>query len=297
MEFIEDVFYFLCIVFLLFNFTVCYIQYKISLIYNTVYLDSNTDNIIKQSHQNKIKSRVLNILKCIIYITGFVLATFITILYLIVSSLPDNNTLHLNQLDTFFITNSISIVLIINTTFIIPNMVATFNISQHINRNRIILLLRMFSVFFFPLLFAALILPDCGSGWTQFWLPCISEKNSFKLSYVSKTGIEMETISTFADFCQYRSLTDIDWNKCLRTFLYHWTYVIIIKLFMMMLMPLFILIGKNLYRYIVNKLKKSKCFCIKYKYCEMCISWIPILTKIQIESQYIMIIENLELVM
>ena len=90
------------------------------------------------------------------------------------------------------------------------------------------------------------------------------------------------------DVCQpVKNLVDINWNKCIRSFMYRWCQVVMEKIIIMIFMPFFVIIFKTL------RQKLSLRFC--------CIKWFKKKygergNRTVIDMEYCMIINKLELV-
>lgn len=96
------------------------------------------------------------------------------------------------------------------------------------------------------------------------WKNCVNDKNSFDIVYPLKiapitlnhsdgTGQStylFDTVNlnvlTHSDVCSFKLFDKMNWNKCIRTILYKWCNILVLKIIILFFMPLFIVIKKTL---------------------------------------------------
>lgn len=102
-------------------------------------------------------------------------------------------------------------------------------------RTEIIMFLRTINIIVLPTLFSFLYLNDCGKKWTGYWNKCVYEKGVFDQYETIDAGDTSITvqISSSSDICDPTSFNDIDYNKCIRSFFFKWSIVVMEKLFVL----------------------------------------------------------------
>eukprot|EP01083_Nonionella_stella_P094359 264682_1 len=193
----------------------------------------------------------------------FLFGLFITFLYFIFESLPNHNIFKLES--SFlrdFSTYCISFVLVINTTIIIPKLtdLLSYNVTcLAINNNKIVLIniLRTIISIILPIIASFIFLNDCGGAWSLCWNECIDDPNSFTIVYENTnpvTGLVWDNMVLLKhdDICSVKSANHINWDKCYRSFIYHWSQVIITKLCILVFMPILYILKVFLMRFILS---------------------------------------------
>ena len=112
--------------------------------------------------------------------------------------------------------------------------------------------MRSLSTIIIPLIVSIILLNDCGRGWTYLWKQCHGDQNREQLHNVVPMTVKSKVdplnpfsdrhdfcnfqieISNYETICGFQSITS---NKCIRQFLYSWSYVITEKLLIMVFMP------------------------------------------------------------
>eukprot|EP01084_Bolivina_argentea_P151415 264273_1 len=276
-------------------FTLCII-FNIIVIYEVFYLcldvfslqcNKKTDesNLIRNVvNDGKNKSMYLRVIAVIWYSFLYLFFTAITIFYLIFESLPNDNILRLNDIERNIIINIVSLILAINTSIIIPNLVDSISSGEihHYHRSKIILLLRTMNIILIPMISAIFLLNDCGNYWTKLWNPCRVNGNDFNIdtTYATNQIDSFEAhVLTQNDVCNPKGINEIQFDKCIRSFFYQWSYVVMVKVIIMIFMPMFVILSRWIRRRTLGK-------CIK--------KWS--INKTAIDSEYCMIVTNLETV-
>lgn len=196
--------------------------------------------MIKKQKRAKYCHVTLIIVYSLLYLAGI----GIVILYLIASSLPEQNVLNLMQSEAILITQSIGLVLFVNNRYIIRgliNIIAKKNDFVYFYRSEFVLLLRILNTIIIPLIASIFILNDCGRYWVTFWDYC--NDNDLKSEFDShilvdyRCGEEIKCeikdefqILSANDVCSSPSISGFNVNRCIRSFFYHWSFVIMMKL-------------------------------------------------------------------
>eukprot|EP01084_Bolivina_argentea_P155941 271728_1 len=100
-------------------------------------------------------------------------------------------------------------------------------------------------------------LPDCGNFWVKFWEDCNDEqKGQFDIGYESNDFYDEGYVSLMSsnEICHSKSVFDIGWNKCIRTFYAKWSLIIIQKTCIMIFMPFIIIIFKIFQQKIISNI-------------------------------------------
>eukprot|EP01084_Bolivina_argentea_P180416 311711_1 len=149
-------------------------------------------------------------------------------------------------------------------------------------RSKIIMILRTLSSIIIPILSSIVLLNDCGSLWSQLWIPCLNNnnENAFDIAvpvssipYTQYFGTE-QTDYTYLHFdslplqilsekevCDTISIDDFTqrtMNRCIRSFLFEWCNVLMIKMIIMCFMPVFILCYKSIKRKLLKQQRSNQ---------------------------------------
>ena len=98
----------------------------------------------------------------------------------------------------------------------------------------VIIILHYVNCVIIPFIAAIIFLQDCGRNWTLFWNQCIDDllRSKYDISThiidYSPYFMEFELMSS-NDICETVSLMNITWNECIRSFLYNWSFVMILN--------------------------------------------------------------------
>eukprot|EP01083_Nonionella_stella_P084640 234356_1 len=216
------------------------------------------------------------------------------ILYLFCESLPNDNTLINSSIVREIITKGISLVLIVTNSIVVPQLVKSSTVllpSQFIKRKsvQIVLFLRTVNILIVPVIASLFLLNDCGKWWTLYWIPC-SDNNKHDVFDIPFTipglldGLETQLqLSSSKDVCSPQPISSINWSKCIRSFFYRWTYVVMKKFMIMIVMPVCIIIFKIVKQTVMRKYNAWMGKAYKNTY-----------QKMEIDSQYSMIITSFE---
>eukprot|EP01084_Bolivina_argentea_P082159 148770_1 len=75
-----------------------------------------------------------------------------------------------------------------------------------------------------------ILLQDCGRQWIKLWDTRVF--NELKQIYDASIDTDYDIFNigmSSNDICESISFLNIDWNKCIRSWLYHWSFIIIYK--------------------------------------------------------------------
>eukprot|EP01084_Bolivina_argentea_P044024 81054_1 len=136
---------------------------------------------------------------------------------------------------------------------------------------------RILTTIIIPIILSFLLLNNCGNGWTKLWNPCLNDPYSFDMyGYLTPSNIIINStyiyareyafadigleVSYHSEICSSLTFNNISWNKCIRTFLFKWCNVLIIKMIVMFFIPIWIIIYKSIKIKIfsITKYKKEK---------------------------------------
>eukprot|EP01084_Bolivina_argentea_P135679 239049_1 len=238
---------------------------------------------------------VTNILQLFIYLFLYLTGVFMIILYLFCESLPDDNTLIPSSSIRMFISKSISIALAILNAFVVPRLFDSIEMFAHFMkpyRHQVLLLLRTLNTLIIPIITSIIVLNDCGRYWTAYWTPCNSNTESnFDLSiHIKESDAIIPVLNVQLleenDVCSRSNALSIDWNKCIRSFFYRWTYVIMTKFIILIFMPVFVIVWK------LFKNKLTNWYYERRKQLDKCKS-----NTINVDMEYMMLISNFESVL
>ena len=187
--------------------------------------------------------------KLLFYGVLFALNLFILFCYILFQSLPEDNVLGIPSAVQYISEHCISLIIAINSSLIIPNFthyfLTLFGYSVKEHSNKFILVIRTMTTIIIPITLSFYLLDDCGRGWTNLWKPCDDPmflEDSVYDYYHKKTAILHHD-----DVCSVSSVTEMDLNKCIRSFLRQWCDVLLLKMFIMMFMPIFIIFKKTVW--------------------------------------------------
>eukprot|EP01083_Nonionella_stella_P008010 23053_1 len=225
--------------------------------------DTNiNDNAINTNSNNRFvqKTRYSHILYalwvmvyCVLYLVGI---SFV-VMYWVARSLPEQNVLHLRQSESILITQSIGLILFINNEFIIKGLVGL--VAKHYDfvyfyRSEFELGLRINNSIIVPLISSIILLNDCGKYWIHLWDYCNNEELRQEFDFWATVGYdaceeqECDTNIMLLSAHEVCSKPSIDVNKCIRSFFYHWTFAIMMKLIFTMIASIFGLLWKSITR-------------------------------------------------
>ena len=136
-------------------------------------------NTIDKKQDSKLKLFI----KFVFYVALYILTIFLTVLYFLFNSLPNNNILHMDNFKTnLLIDLSMAIALSTISAIILPNFVniclRLFNLSLNKFRNHFIMMHRTFLTIILPFIISVLLLSQCGNLWVKFWNECKNSKSS-----------------------------------------------------------------------------------------------------------------------
>eukprot|EP01083_Nonionella_stella_P106336 306667_1 len=206
------------------------------------------------------------------YLCLYLIGLSILLIYLISESLPGDNIFHIQSNVQYAVSKSIAFVLVIVNTFITPKFVRLSLLICHCkgvqSHNKYTMILRMLTSIIIPFVFSVIVLDACASQWTQLWKPCIDDPQQFDIadqvhisSYMFGSHrvifppISIDVLSS-TQICKSLSLTEIDFNKCLRSFLFSWSHVLVVKMITMVFMPILILYKRKIMPYLKHKCKR-----------------------------------------
>ena len=215
---------------------------------------------------NDTKAKITRTLSFLILLILFLVANVFVVVSIIVDNLPSHNILRINALQVSSISIPLPLALSINTAVIIPKFVdschkfiylkrdhlSTIYVTKY--RSLIILLLRSVSMIIVPMISSVFLIQNCGNYWVKFWHECNSNRrNQFDVAFsylfspdanIAET-LEM-TLLDSSKICNPTQLSDIQWDKCIRTFSSQWSLVVTKKMAVMILLPFFVIVKKFL---------------------------------------------------
>ena len=235
-------------------------------------LDEMTGGSTSRSADVGDESRVIIIVKCIGYGFLFLINMFSLLCYILSQSLPDENILNVGPIILFISEHCISLVIALNSALVIPRfahyVLLAFRCSSATNVNAFILVIRSITTIVIPIAMSFLLYNDCGRGWVNLWIPC-NDPNTFQI--FDELSNPPNPVLDHDDVCS--PFSDMDWNECIRSFLFEWCNVLMMKMVIMMFMPILIIVKETL--------------CRKYHGKESCIV---------IDSEYTMLTTKLEII-
>ena len=221
---------------------------------NSNYINHHKRTRLESTNKGrKCKNRCM----CIIYTILYGLSILFLLLYILSESLPNDNVLQIKDAYRKLLSFFIYFIMAVNTSIITPKFVNAIlnllNLSEFSNKSKVIMILRTLSTIVIPLICSFILQSNCGNGWVLYWNPCIYEKESFDMSseVISNSNYGYNyasnvVVSTKESVCSIVSYPNIKWNKCLRTFLFKWCNVLMIKMIIMFFMPLVIVLIKTI---------------------------------------------------
>ena len=194
-----------------------------------------------KSGQDKTPEEAKSTSKCCVialYFALYIMGLSVVVIYLISTSLPDDNILGMNQNETIIITQSIGLILFINNRHIIRGLVNSIaNTSEIVYHYRaeFVLFLRMLNIVILPLFASIFLLNDCGKYWSNFWNHCIDQEKKSKFDVFVDVGRvyfyhQRVQVLSSESICPPPTVLGMNPNRCIRSFLYHWSFVVMMKL-------------------------------------------------------------------
>ena len=198
------------------------------------------------------------------YTLLFLVNICLLICYILSHQLPDDNVLGIGATVRELLSRFISFILAVNSSLITPKFthyfLRLFGCSVEKNANKCILVIRTITTIIIPVIFSFILLNDCGSGWTYLWNPC-KDPTTFDVVVPLETqygydwfGVTISnpisldlSVLQHDDVCALSSFGDLEWNKCIRSFLSEWCSVLMWKMVIMMFMPIGIILKKTLW--------------------------------------------------
>eukprot|EP01084_Bolivina_argentea_P311464 539120_1 len=257
----------ICVVWVIFMFLVSNHVYNIQ-------INQKQDKYLSQSQQ---RTDINMHRGCTLWISFtfwlllYLLLIALLIIYIASSSLPTDNLKDMHrdwQIEG--LQKSMSFILTISNTLIVPQLVANsyklFTLKEPENSSRFlstyrptfIFILRSFTTIILPLTMSLLFLNDCGRLWTSLWTKCptVGGQDSeldiitqIPFTFQSDNGYDIFSFNQSAavqlqssgDICSPKGWTQINWNKCLRSFYSEWVIILIQKVIIMQFMPILII--------------------------------------------------------
>ena len=261
--------------------------------YNYNYQDTNENHYNKDYNDETLCATVL---KFVVWLFLLLLNVFITMVYFISASLPNENILNLNhEWQDNILHYGLALWLTISNIFVIPKFTDSIickcckcckccnsNSNAYITRAYIIFTLRSIIAIGVPLLTSVLFLNNCLGYWTYLWKPCIVEDEKVKFN-IDLTLYEIDVeLSSYKDICEYNRLESMDdVTVCLRSYFDIWIPIVTVKLLLFIINP-WIMFG---YKLLFDK-------CCKYNRYGNGTASINMTTKI--DSEYAVLANKLE---
>eukprot|EP01083_Nonionella_stella_P030809 84395_1 len=224
------------------------------------------------------------------YLCLFLGLTAFVVLSIIFESLPEHNTFERSSRGMKALQYLMAMFLTVNTALVIPNFVdcsfaliqlccksdyrSETNYLTHC-RPLIILFLRSMSTIIIPTITSMFLLNDCGKYWTYFWVECYPSNQSQFDANIGKQYVYLTAHSV----CDPIPFQDVKWDKCIRSFSTKWSFVIIQKLFYMILMPVLMIGFKPLQHKLYAKYQMFKNHRVKQENICFDMEYTMILTK------------------
>eukprot|EP01084_Bolivina_argentea_P259669 438219_1 len=245
--------------------------------------------IDNDSDETENESLISMIAWFILYLILHILSIIILCLYIVSESLPSDNIIGIGHITQNILSYSIYLVVAINTAIITPRFIdSMFKLFSlpfkcELNINQMVMISRTITTIIIPLISSFVLLNNCGNSWKYLWNPCLNNVESFEISHplvpsstpfnytFCSNGIynkwchgtntfgfsPMELkILTHEQVCS--PFSDVNWNKCLRSFLFKWCNVLMLKMIIMFFMPVFIMISKIIKTKCKNRLKNQE---------------------------------------
>eukprot|EP01084_Bolivina_argentea_P264069 447186_1 len=156
-------------------------------------------------------------------------------------------------------------------------------------RSKCIIVIRTFSSIIIPFLASMFLLSDCMNYWTKAWKICLDEPGIFSVRMQSVAqAVNTTQLLSPQEICDpVNNFHAINWQKCLRQFYGKWSIIMIEKLIIMCVMPIFVIIFKSSRSWFLGTICKWKKFQNKVITIDM--EMAMILTKIEIMISYCLI--------
>ena len=237
--------------------------------------DDNVDDIDNDDSKNN-SSSFTKWIRFLWYLFWYGTGVWVLLAYIMSESLPNDNILNIYNENRRILTGSIYFVMAINNSIITPNFIHSLielsNITQK-HCTKLIMISRTFTSIIIPLFASFILLNDCNAQWTHLWNPCLNDKSVFDVHIVVqpsnfKTNNINNNLTDFVavyfpeielnllnsnQVCEQSLMNGINWNRCIRSFLYKWCNLLMIKMIIMCIMPLFVVFYKNLKAYLLSK--------------------------------------------
>ena len=264
-----------------------YQYYKVRRNNLSILPNAGNKKIINESNDHICKS----VLSLMVYLSLYVITLFVLFIYICSRNIPSNdNILHLNQYWMDLIEYSVSILLGLTTSIIVPNLTDSFYKILIKNnpisyekfvltyRANFIIILRAITSIVFPFIITLLFVNDCGNMWTYFWNTCAYNRNELSVT-ITNGGIPF-VLLTPDQICGFK-YNQILSEQCLRSFNLIWCNNILIKkMIFMVFLSFFVVIKRIIIKKCKDKCCKKRNDNIVYK----------------IDSEYSMVISKLEII-
>eukprot|EP01084_Bolivina_argentea_P089054 160765_1 len=234
------------------------------------------DQQLHDHRENAQTSKVRILSKLIFFSITLIVVAMVTILYFVMQSIPtkDNVFEITDQYLIYFVTYSMSLVLILSNSYLIPGFINAFLLLFNLSfshRTAIIMVIRTVNTIIFPLISSIILLPQCMNGWTAFWKLCKTD-NSLNIYnevlprlYISDILYLYPPLTVqsmkHSNICQLRTFNNKNFRmeKCIRQYFFEWSNVMVNKLILYIFLPFVSLFGKILKKWFYSKvLKKNK---------------------------------------
>eukprot|EP01084_Bolivina_argentea_P306223 529119_1 len=232
-----------------------------------VIADDEINLEIVSSDHKSISETFVTICKLCCSVLLWIIGMCLIILYVIAASLPSQNVLQLNTLWSKMITKCISLILIANNKFIIPLLAS--NVTICIKRDKFItskiklqfiLILQLINSVFLPFIASIYFFHDCGNYWVSLWDYCGDKSDVFNVRTYNFLTDTYYTLLTEKEVCVTPSLSQMNFDQCIRSFSYNWTGVIMMKLIYGIFVQVISVICKLLKQKYLSKICTNGCW-------------------------------------
>ena len=205
----------------------------------------NGERMIEFEMRRLIKNEASIAVK-FLWISLYFASILMTVLYMLTSSLPNDNELGINdEWQMLIIHYVLAIFLTITNVFVIPNVadIIIGYICHRFARSYVIFYLRTFSCIIIPLIFSIIFLDKCFGYWTYLWRPCMdkSKHDLFEIRFTNGLFLSDEILSNYKDICQPNNMKSMyNVTSCMRSYFDQWSPIITIKMLLFVANPWYV---------------------------------------------------------
>ena len=196
-----------------------------------------------KKNSNKSKCiKCVAFLKSIVYTILFGCMILVEFIHLVSLNLPGNNTYNIKVLYLDMISYLTPVILAVAVGFLVPALVSNFyEFCGFVgDKMKCIMMLRLSITIIIPFGISFLLFGSCINYWPKFWVPCTQSNNTF--NYNNQYSIDIISNNNIIpnydlnvelllqdEICSQHKVNEINPDKCLRLFLYHWSTTLTYK--------------------------------------------------------------------